>query len=261
MGELLGTLPSCDVLGLEGLDALLEDRLTADERVRWEAHARTCPDCAELQAELLSFKALTEGPPPRLSRAARRADRRLRRHLGIPVGKSGSNAPRLAAALCAAALAMVALLLVRAPSGEPGFPVAVESASLVAPHALRAAGPLASIESARRAMTLGDLEEAEQLLAEALRTAPDDAHLLHNLAVVQLRRGRAEEAAEAFARADALQRYLPSEETRFWRAVALSQLGRRSEACALLEDVVAIDGERAAQAEEIASEGCPQSAP
>lgn len=238
LGELLGIDDGCSFVSTPEIERLLDETLPGGRRRQIEEHAAQCVVCRELLDDIERFR--DELARPAHHDRARRGPWRL-------------------LSLAASVTLIAGAALIGLPPAP--LPVDTSSAELAVPPAVRGASPRAVIRKAEQELAAGELRGALVLLEQGAREHPEDPFLAHDLGLVLLRAGRAAEAAKALERADALQTDVPSAETRFWLAVAVSRLGQRDRACALLRDVAERDGPRAEQARGLVLQSCPPQAP
>ncbi|GAB4371678.1 MAG: hypothetical protein Kow0062_07430 [Acidobacteriota bacterium] len=238
LGELLGVEDDCSFVSVPEIERLLDGTLPQGRRRQIEAHAAQCFACRDLVDDVERFRL-------ELAAAAAGGTRRRR--------------PWRLFSLAASVVAIVGASFVSLPPTP--LPVDPSTSPLAVPPAVRGASPRAVIRGAERELAAGRARRALILLERGLQEHPDDPFLAHDLGLVLLRLGRNAEAADALDRADRLQSEVPSPETRFWLAVALSRRGDLKRACRLLADVASTAGPRAAQARGLLVQSCPPQAP
>jgi tetratricopeptide (TPR) repeat protein len=258
LGDLAGLDRSCDFLSPEEVDALGKGELTRERLEEFNAHSADCPSCAELAADYDLFVELLE--EERLAAGERRAfeesDTRVwnalvsdRRH----ADRRRRVWPVLAAAAAATVLIVVLLLPWRV---TPPLVDELDSIPLIPPPATRSHQPLDLWQRALAAWESNDLDGVCRILEEGISTDPEQADLFFYLGYFRLRLEHNTEAVEALEAADRLQAEFPSENTRWYLAIAYDRVGRRHDACVLLRSVASMGGKRAGPAGAIAGESC-----
>ncbi len=266
VGDLAGLGAPCDHLSAEEAEALAEGRLAAGRLGEIEAHAASCPACAELLDDLERFRTLASRglTVPSERRAFDAADAAVRRKLRL--SRAPQSAPRriLRAAVrygWLPALAAAVLLLVWLRPPPPVLIASVEAVPLEPPPTVRGLSLGETWDRLERPWNAGAMAEAARILDTAAEEHPDRADLLFYLGVARLRSGEAASAVEALQKADRLEAEAPSENTRWMLAAALERTGRIEEACDALRSVAEIGGARAGAAREIVDRACREAAP
>ena len=256
--ELLGEGPICGFLSEEEIEALADGRLDPRRRAAWEEHAGGCAFCSELRDDLQAFLRLAEGEDPGTF-SERRAFRKSRARVEAAIGAERRHLFRLVRlGVVAAALALTALVLILGlpRRTSPSLIAEIESVPLVPPPVVRGVA-VETWNEARTAWDSGNFDEAAVVLEEAAAGSTSDPALLFYLGVARLRADDAAGAEEALRRADALERDVPSDSTRWMLATALDRLGRTEEACEVLRSVAGLGGAHADRAEKITRTSCP----
>jgi tetratricopeptide (TPR) repeat protein len=266
IGDLVEAGEPCEFLKPEELESLLEGNISAGRLAEFEAHSERCRRCRPVLEEYRRFHDLLEGEG--LSEEEERAYRRTRDRVWaavesgagdgavIPLRRRATRRVLTWAVPVAAALALVALLV---PWSGPGMiPGPLEEIPFLPPPDTRGTVPMTVWEQAGSAWRDGDLPAACEILENATRERPESGDLYFYLGYCRLSLGRPEQAVESLETADLLQDAFPSENTRWFLAVAYDRAGLRERCCETLRRIAAMEEKRGGRARELVTTHCPE---